>query len=83
MLWEQGVEGSNPFAPTLKIKELQAIVTSFFFAHFKKTGHKMGTLFQNISYRFLRLSHKCPAKKDTLFGKNHKKRVTKKVWNPV
>ena len=30
MLWEQGVEGSNPFAPTLKIKELQAIVTPFF-----------------------------------------------------
>ena len=24
MLWEQGVEGSNPFAPTTKIKELHA-----------------------------------------------------------
>ena len=30
MLWEQGVEGSNPFAPTLKIKELRAIATPFF-----------------------------------------------------
>ena len=29
MLWEQGVEGSNPFAPTLKIKELQRC-NSFF-----------------------------------------------------
>ena len=30
MLWEQGVEGSNPFAPTVKIKELRKIVTPFF-----------------------------------------------------
>ena len=28
MLWEQGVEGSNPFAPTMKIKELRS--DSFF-----------------------------------------------------
>ena len=31
MLWEQGVEGSNPFAPTLKNKELRKIVTPLFF----------------------------------------------------
>ena len=30
MLWEQGVEGSNPFAPTVKIKRLRAIATSYF-----------------------------------------------------
>ena len=35
LLWEQGVEGSNPFAPTLRIKELQEIVTPFFLPMWK------------------------------------------------
>ena len=52
MLWEQGVEGSNPFAPTLKIKELQGFVTPFFWP-FQKSGHKKDTLFfKNIPIFF-------------------------------
>ena len=31
MLWEQGVEGSNPFAPTTKIKELHARNSFFYY----------------------------------------------------
>ena len=34
LLWEQGVEGSNPFAPTVKIKRLRAIATSYFLPSF-------------------------------------------------
>ena len=30
LLWEQGVEGSNPFAPTMKIKELRKFATPVF-----------------------------------------------------
>ena len=56
------------FCPDLKIKELQAIVTPFF-CPFQKTGHKKDTDFRNISYRFLILFRKSPAKKDTLFTK--------------
>ncbi len=38
LLWEQGVEGSNPFAPTLKIKELREVVTPIF-VNLSKTGN--------------------------------------------
>ena len=55
------------FCPDLKIKELQGVVTPFFWP-FQKSGHKKDTLFRNISYRFPILFSNSPAKKDTLFG---------------
>ena len=42
LLWEQGVEGSNPFTPT-EVKELQEESNSFFIANepAKKLPHRL------------------------------------------
>ena len=35
MLWEQGVEGSNPFAPTVENQGVTRVCDSYFFSHFE------------------------------------------------
>ena len=50
MLWEQGVEGSNPFAPTTKIKELHAR-NSFFCYICNHFGVLLAIVFERYARR--------------------------------
>ena len=51
LLWEQGVEGSNPFAPTVKIKRLRTIATSYFFGN-ERNLHSICTQTFSNGYNF-------------------------------
>ena len=51
LLWEQGVEGSNPFAPTVKIKRLRTIATSYFFGN-ERNSHSICTQTFSNGYNF-------------------------------
>ena len=72
LLWEQGVEGSNPFAPTWKSRSYKRL-WPLFFAHFKKQDTKRTRFFETSPIVFLYFFVNPLPKRTRFLQKNKKK----------